>query len=289
MYPALGSSDAMRRATLLVILIGVLIGALIGAACSADARVDVRRFQLTGVVVGHEESSPRSWSLTKRSGAHAGDEHGVRRPWRRRVGGRRRPNPATLVLTDAGAGSRTSGSPRGTARPCQPRDCPRDAGSCLAGPAADRSGRRAVDAPRPRRPRPDRHLHLYPVPAAGFLSADDQGPRARARRANEDGLGSRLALLGVTLDPAFDTPPVLRVYGESMLKGSDRFEQWTLATGTPAQIEDVARFFGVGYRADGGFVTHALTTAVVSHDGRGGRRPSDACIRVQLVASRRCL
>ena len=26
------------------------------------------------------------------------------------------------------------------------------------------------------------------------------------RRANDEGLGSRLALLGVTLDPAFDTP-----------------------------------------------------------------------------------
>ena len=50
---------AMRRATRLVILIGVLIGALIGAACSAAARVDVRRYQLTGVVVGREETSAR--------------------------------------------------------------------------------------------------------------------------------------------------------------------------------------------------------------------------------------
>ena len=38
------------------------------------------------------------------------------------------------------------------------------------------------------------------------------------RRANDEGLGSRLALLGVTLDPAFDTPSVLRAYGESVLK-----------------------------------------------------------------------
>ena len=53
------------------------------------------------------------------------------------------------------------------------------------------------------------------------------------RRANEEGIGSRLALLGVTLDPAFDTPAVLRAYGESVLKGADRFDQWTLATGRP--------------------------------------------------------
>ena len=68
------------------------------------------------------------------------------------------------------------------------------------------------------------------------------------RRANEEGIGGRLALLGVTLDPAFDTPPVLRAYGESMLKGAGRFDQWTLAGGTAAQIEAVARFFGVGYQ-----------------------------------------
>ena len=53
-----------------------------------------------------------------------------------------------------------------------------------------------------------------------------------------------------------------------MLKAPGRFEQWTLATGTAAQVEDVARFFGVEYRADGGVVTHTLTTAVISHDGR---------------------
>ena len=88
------------------------------------------------------------------------------------------------------------------------------------------------------------------------------------RRANDDGLASRLSLVGVTLDPAFDTPAALRAYGQSMLKGSNRFDQWTLATGTAAQIEDVARFFGVGYRAEGGLVTHTLATAVLSAEGR---------------------
>lgn len=61
-----------------------------------------------------------------------------------------------------------------------------------------------------------------------------------------------MALLGVTLDPAFDTPAVLRTYGDSMLKGANRFDHWTLATGTVGQVEDVARFFGVAGRAEGG-------------------------------------
>ena len=91
---------------------------------------------------------------------------------------------------------------------------------------------------------------------------------ALRRRVNEEGLGGRLALLGVTLDPGFDTPAVLRTYGESMLAGTNRFDQWTLATGTVAQVEEVARFFGVAARAEGGFVTHTLSTAVIGHDGR---------------------
>jgi protein SCO1/2 len=88
------------------------------------------------------------------------------------------------------------------------------------------------------------------------------------RRADADGIGSRLALLGVTLDPTFDTPAVLRAYGESVLKTADRFDRWTFATGTPAQIEEVARFFGVTSRAEGGLITHTLSTAVIGHDGR---------------------
>jgi protein SCO1/2 len=88
------------------------------------------------------------------------------------------------------------------------------------------------------------------------------------RRADAEGIGSRLALLGVTLDPAFDTPGVLRAYGESVLKSANRFDRWTLATGTPAQVEEVAQFFGVIARAEGGLVTHTLSTAVVGHDGR---------------------
>ena len=45
-----------------------------------------------------------------------------------------------------------------------------------------------------------------------------------------------------------------------------RVDRWTLATGTPAQIEEMARFFGVTARAEGGLVTHTLSTAVIGHD-----------------------
>jgi len=88
------------------------------------------------------------------------------------------------------------------------------------------------------------------------------------RRARDEGIGGRVALLAVTLDPEFDTPAILRAYGESVLQDANRFEQWTLATGTSAQVEDVARFFGVTSRMEGGSITHTLSTAVIGHDGR---------------------
>jgi protein SCO1/2 len=88
------------------------------------------------------------------------------------------------------------------------------------------------------------------------------------QRAYERGHGADLALLGVTLDPAVDTPDVLRAYGASRLKGPKPFNQWTLATGTSSQIEDVARFFGVAYRTESGLVTHTLSTSVIGRDER---------------------
>jgi protein SCO1/2 len=87
-------------------------------------------------------------------------------------------------------------------------------------------------------------------------------------RANQAGLGNRLALLAVTLDPGYDTPGVLRAYGESRLKGDRRFDQWTLATGSPAEVENVASLFGVRHQSVNGTITHTLITAVVGHDRR---------------------
>ena len=88
------------------------------------------------------------------------------------------------------------------------------------------------------------------------------------QRAAREGIGDRLALIGVTLDPAFDTPAVLRTYGTSVLKDASRFERWTLATGPVEEIDAVARFFGVRSAGEGGTITHTLATAVITHDRR---------------------
>jgi protein SCO1 len=113
------------------------------------------------------------------------------------------------------------------------------------------------------------------------------------RRSNEAGFGDRVRFLGVTLDPAFDTPDVLRAFGVSRLTGDERFDHWTLAGGTVRQIDDLARFFGVGFRVDGALVIHTLVTAVVGADSRivgvfpsNSWRPDEAFEIVQRAVAR---
>jgi protein SCO1/2 len=113
------------------------------------------------------------------------------------------------------------------------------------------------------------------------------------RRTEREGLAPRVALLGVTLDPAFDTPEVLRTYGEGVLAGKNRFERWTFATGTPAEIAAIAGYFGIGYSAESGLVTHTLQTVVIGSDGRvlglfpsNSWRPEEVYDVVRLGADR---
>ena len=250
----------------------ILLLALVTASCSADARVDVRRYQLSGVVVGRENSPSRvviaheainglmpamSMEFEIRGGAPpiADGDRIV----------------ATLVLSDSRSWLEdvkvtARDSAAGTRLPAASRAMPGAVVPDL--PLVDQNGA-PVTLLRNSAGRVRIVTFIYTrCPLPDFCPLMVKHLETVRRRANEEGLGSRLALLGVTLDPVFDTPSVLRAYGESMLKAPDRFDQWTLATGTAAQIEDVARFFTVGYRTEGGFVTHTLTTAVVSHDGR---------------------
>ena len=240
-------------------------------ACSADAGADVRRFQLTGVVVGREASPPRivvaheavKGLMPAMSMAFEIDDAApplgdgdriaatlvvsATRSWLEDV---------TVTGRDGAAGMRVPGGSRAMPGAVVP-DLP----------LLDQNG-----APLMLRALAGRVLvvtFIYtrcPLPDLCPLMV--RHLEAVRRRATDDGIANHLALVGITLDPAFDTPAVLRAYGESVLKGPGRFDQWTLATGTAAQIEDAARFFGVGSRAESGFVTHTLATAVVSHEGR---------------------
>jgi len=75
----------------------------------------------------------------------------------------------------------------------------------------------------------------------------------------------RAQLLSITMDPGFDTPEVLRGYGES--HGAD-FKVWTFATGSRAQTDDAGVLFGLVQETVGGLINHDLRTALIAPDGR---------------------
>ncbi|HEX8130506.1 MAG TPA: SCO family protein [Pyrinomonadaceae bacterium] len=82
-------------------------------------------------------------------------------------------------------------------------------------------------------------------------------------------LRARAHLLSLTLDPAYDTPQVLRSYGAAHTENyqGEKFEGWEFATGKPAEIQRMANFFGLTYEQDGEEITHSLRTAIIAPDG----------------------
>lgn len=68
----------------------------------------------------------------------------------------------------------------------------------------------------------------------------------------------------VTVDPANDTPEVLRDYSRQVDMRSGR---WTFATGDPAEIAAVAQHAGALFERDGTSITHSLLVLTIGPDG----------------------
>jgi protein SCO1/2 len=78
--------------------------------------------------------------------------------------------------------------------------------------------------------------------------------------------GAPIHLVELTLDPAADTPPVLARYGAAV--GADP-EQWSLATGDPPRVRELAERLGVSATPDArGGIVHAEAAIIVGPDGR---------------------
>jgi protein SCO1/2 len=75
----------------------------------------------------------------------------------------------------------------------------------------------------------------------------------------------RYHLLSVSIDPGFDQPAVLKEYGARF--GADE-KHWSLATGTPGQVDFVARLVALFHEPENGFISHDLRTALIGPDGR---------------------
>jgi protein SCO1/2 len=83
-------------------------------------------------------------------------------------------------------------------------------------------------------------------------------------------LEDRLRLLSVSFDTEFDTPEVLKDYGNifSGCDASGAFRHWGFASGTAEEIKNLALFFGLDYWKDAGQIVHNLRTALIGPDGR---------------------
>lgn len=76
-------------------------------------------------------------------------------------------------------------------------------------------------------------------------------------------------LVSVSLDTANDTPPVLRRYGLSYMGGKAAgFRHWQFVDLTAANLQRLAKDFGVIYQQKGDDIEHTMIIALIGPDGR---------------------
>jgi protein SCO1/2 len=81
----------------------------------------------------------------------------------------------------------------------------------------------------------------------------------------------RTHLLSISFDPAYDSPAVLRSYGEAYTGNytKEKFEHWDFAAPEKADLPKLLEFFDVGATpGENHTITHSLSTAVISPDGK---------------------
>jgi protein SCO1/2 len=77
--------------------------------------------------------------------------------------------------------------------------------------------------------------------------------------------GSEVFFITVSMDPEVDRPEVLKAYAQAL--GSD-LRGWAFVTGTEAEIQQVARDYGVfRQKRDDGEVDHTLLTSIIDRSG----------------------
>ena len=77
--------------------------------------------------------------------------------------------------------------------------------------------------------------------------------------------GPKVFFLSITVDPERDTPAVLQRYAQAH---GVNFAGWAFLTGTPAEIRQVARQYGIYYKKTArGDVDHTFLTSLVDQSG----------------------
>ena len=101
-------------------------------------------------------------------------------------------------------------------------------------------------------------------PIATMCPAATLRMMAVQKRARETGV-KNLELVSITLDPAHDTPGVLRDYAAA--RGIDT-RNFSFLTGPEPAIRDLLRQFGVIAEFQDGLLKHTLATLLIDERGR---------------------
>jgi protein SCO1 len=77
-------------------------------------------------------------------------------------------------------------------------------------------------------------------------------------------------LVSISFDPEHDTPKVLRAYGFSCSGSKDPslFKHWEFAAIPKAELQQFTNYFALTFEDDNRAITHSLSTAVISPDGK---------------------
>jgi cytochrome oxidase Cu insertion factor (SCO1/SenC/PrrC family)/Cu/Ag efflux protein CusF len=96
------------------------------------------------------------------------------------------------------------------------------------------------------------------------------GIHAKAREGLRPDERERVHFVSITLDPARDTPAVLRAYAAARRVDTGG---WSFATGPVADVDAVVRAYGVGaIRTPGGEIEHTVATFLIDADGNIAKR-----------------
>ena len=76
-------------------------------------------------------------------------------------------------------------------------------------------------------------------------------------------------LVSISIDPKFDTPPVLRSYGLAYLGGDAKgFDHWSFTVPTPQNLEKLAKAFALLYEEEDNQIAHSMSTVLIDPGGR---------------------
>jgi protein SCO1 len=88
---------------------------------------------------------------------------------------------------------------------------------------------------------------------------------------SDPALYGKTHLLSISFDPAYDSPAVLRSYGEAYTGNytKEKFEHWDFAAPLKVDLPKLLEFFDVGATpGENRTITHSLSTAVIGPDGK---------------------